>query len=87
MSKSTYANYYKAEHTYLPRKLEFTGNSLSAYWWGSQYHVYSYNALIATYNDTDGWRLVEPHRGSKTTTYHKNILRRVTGLEYPDANG
>lgn len=79
-----YANYRQAEDVYIPRKIEFRGNSLSAHWWGLQYHVYSYSDLIATYSDGKGWELVEPYRGSKTTTRHMNIMRRVTGLEYPD---
>lgn len=90
MSQSTYANYYEAEHTFIPNKLSFRGNSLSAHWDDSMpthpiYEVYSYNALIATWDEPRGWALHEPHRSSKTTNRHMNIMRRVTGLEYPDA--
>lgn len=84
-----YANYRWIERFSLPHKLPFRGNSMWGKWDTLMpthpiYKVYSYNALIATWDEPRGWALHEPHRGSKTTTRHQNIMRRVTGLEYPD---
>jgi hypothetical protein len=70
---------YKTIERKLAKSEAFKGNSMSAYWFGNTYVVYSYNTLIAS-TDLNGYEF-DGRKYSTTTSRHQNLIRRVWGVK------
>lgn len=71
-----YANYAEVEQS-LRTFHDFRGNSCKGYWYGTEYHVYSYGTLIAVANAVTGGIAMNARKYSVTTSRLQNIIRRA----------
>ena len=73
---------YKTIPSKLANRENFRGNSMSGVWIDStQYAVFSYSSQIAVIDLASGIMGELPtHRGSATTTRHRNLVKKAWGL-------
>ena len=69
---------YKTIEQKLAEHLPFNGNSLTAFWDGDTYKVFSYSTLIARVNPS-GDHDIATRKYSVTTSRHQNLIRRAWG--------
>jgi hypothetical protein len=55
----------------------FDGNSARARWVDGEYHIYSYNTLIAVANFPTGGMAINGRKYSQTTSRLQNIIRNA----------
>ena len=73
---------YNTIATKLANRENFRGNSMSGAWLDStQYAVFSYSSQIAVIDLATGYTgMIQCLRNSTTTSRHKNLVKRVWGL-------
>lgn len=62
----------------LKHNLPFKGNTMSAYWFGNTYVVYSYNTLIAEASLSH--RELDTRYFSATTSKHQRLITSAWGM-------
>jgi TRAP-type C4-dicarboxylate transport system substrate-binding protein len=70
---------YKTISSKLTSLTPFKGNTLTAFWDGDTYKVFSYSTLIAHAKQI-GVVSINANKYSVTTSKHQNIIRRAWGL-------
>jgi hypothetical protein len=69
---------YKTIEQKLQTLTPFKGNSLSGYWDGEVFRVFSYSTLIAVTQPSG--RVIASKKYSTTTSRHQNLIRRAWGI-------
>jgi len=72
---------YRTIATKLANREPFNGNSLRAYWSGSDYRVVSYSTMIAAYLADESKTYFNDTKYSVTTSRHQNLIRRAWGIK------
>jgi len=71
---------YRTIATKLANRESFEGNSLRAYWAGSDYRVMSYSTMIAAYMADTETKWLNETKYSVTTSRHQNLIRKAWGV-------
>jgi hypothetical protein len=71
---------YQAIAVKLANREAFRGNSMSAYWFDTDYQVLSYGTIIANYNSYECETWISANKYSVTTSRHQNLIKKAWGI-------
>jgi hypothetical protein len=81
MEENNMQDNYKTIESKLRNREPFNGNSLRAYWAGSDYRVISYSTMIAAYLADESKTYINDTKYSVTTSRHQNLVRKAWGVK------